>query len=141
MQGLQDAVESLSLQEPTTNKETTRTNPQILCRFGCRMQCPGDSVRVCALAGEMLKRDKASVLSRKVRSLLSRHVNRRPLLAQTKVRRACLASRRPWMTFSLDSAATCSSGAERKMELRPSVSHTQKRGRATARLATGGDGA
>ena len=45
------------------------------------------------------------------------------------------------MTFSLDSAATCSSGAERKMELRPSVSHTQKRGRATASLATGGDGA
>ena len=30
------------------------------------------------------------------------------------------------MTFSLDSAATCSSGAERKMELRPSVSHLQK---------------
>eukprot|EP00964_Phaeocystis_antarctica_P155456 scaffold124639_cov77-Phaeocystis_antarctica.AAC.1 len=85
--------------------------------------------------------DKTLLLSRKVRSLLSRHVNRRPLLAQTKVRRACLASRRPWLTFSLDSAATCSSGAERKMELRPSVSHTQKRGRATASLATGGDGA
>ena len=34
-------------------------------------------------------------------------LNRRPLLAQTKGRRACLASRRPWITFSLGSDATC----------------------------------
>ena len=59
-----------------------------------------------------LKGTGTGLISRNV-PLVSLGPNRRPLLAQTKACRACLASRRPWMTLSLDSAATCSSGADR----------------------------